>query len=134
MQDNTITLAVDTANNGTTSDKVYTRISVDGNRSTYINKAEHQPHVRNMLQLYRSDAKPSGNDAGTRKCAVKFTVDQTVPNRDGSGDMVKPLIVEVNIAIPEGTDAAQVLALRQHVVTLMDVDDVMEDLCTILEI
>lgn len=134
MQANTIILSVKDADGLNPSDKAFTRIKVDGNRSTYYEDGVHSSVNRSQLQLYRTDSKPSGNCVGTRKCAVKLTKDQSVPNRDGSGNNVLPCLCEVNFSIPEGTDKLNVAELRRTVIAALADNEIMDDLCELLEI
>lgn len=78
------------------------------NRSTYMSVGGHTLTSRNLLQLYRTYAKRSGNSRGSSKCAAKFTVDVAVPNADGSGTIVSPSLVEVSISTPIGAEATAI--------------------------
>lgn len=135
MQANNIILTVDTANDTLVMrDRDYTRIDKVGDTSSYIRKGTHTTEKRDVLNLVRTHARPSGNDRGVRKCAIRLTRDQEVANRDGSGVLVKPLICEVRFAIPEGTDKAQVTEIGQTILAALDRQDIVDDLCEILEI
>lgn len=75
------------------------------NRSTYTVDTEHTLTSRSLLQFYRTYAKRSGNSRGASKSAVKLTRDVSVPNADGTGNIVAPLIIEVSISCPIGAEA-----------------------------
>lgn len=127
MQANSITLAVDTANTGTTTDQVYTRHEELTDRSTYIG-ASYQLDNRDMIQLYRTAPKRNGEYRGTARTAVKLTEDVSVDNVSGDGSIVAPMIMEVTFSIPVGATAAQTLELRQRGIALLDDDAIVADL------
>lgn len=133
MQPNTITLAVDVANNSTLVNQEYSRHDEQTNRSTY-NGPTHTLVSRDTLQFYRTYPVRSGNFLGSAKSALKFTKDVSVPNADGSGEIVLPLIAEVSFSLPVGTTAAEALALRQAIVAILDRDDLMVPLNETLSI
>lgn len=133
MQPNTITLAVDVTNTSTPVDQEYSRTEEQLNRSTYRGPG-NTLQSRNILQFYRTPPKRSGNYLGSAKVALKFTQDVSVPNADGSGNVVSPLIAEVAMSIPVGTSTAEMLAIRQHLVTILDRDDLVGPLNEYLEI
>lgn len=124
MQANNITLSVDVANNSTLVDQAFERTTETLNRSDYIGPG-HTLQSRNQFQFYRTLPVRSGNFLGSAKSAVKLTRDKSVPNADGSGNIVAPLIVEVSFSVPVGVSAADILAARQHVIAIMDRDDIM---------
>jgi len=124
MQPDTITLAVDLANTASTTNKVFTRHEEQINRTTYRGPG-HTLQTRNILQLYRTQPTRSGNYLGSAKTALKLTQDISVANADGSGEVVSPLIVEVNFSVPVGATSAELVALRQHIVAILDRDDLM---------
>lgn len=133
MLPNTITLAVDTANTGTTTDQVYVRFEEQINKSTYRGPGA-SVSSRNQLAFLRTLAKRSGDFLGSNKPTVKYTRDVSVPNASGSGNVVAPLIVEVSMSLPVGCTDADVLAARQHIVAILDRDDIVGLLCTHMEI
>lgn len=133
MQPNQITLAVDLANDANPTNQVFDRSEEQVNRSTYRGPG-HTLQSRNNLQFYRTAPKRSGNYLGSSKVAMKFTQDVSVPNADGSGEIVSPLIAEVSFSLPVGTTSAEALAIRQHLVTILDRDDLAGPLCDVLEI
>lgn len=126
MQANTITLAVDTANNGSTTNQAYQRLEENVNRSTYGGPA-HSFAATDTLQFYRTNPVRSGSFLGAAKTSVKFTETVTVPSAEGV-DTKFPLIAEVNFSIPVGTSTAKVLELRQRVLALLDTDTIMDPL------
>lgn len=123
MQPNTITLAVDTANSGSTTNRVYSRLEELVNRSTY-GGPNHSFSTVDTLQFYRTLPTRSGSFFGAAKTAVKFTKNVTVNLADGT-EGIFPLIGEVSFSVPVGATAAQVLELRQTLLALLDRDDIM---------
>lgn len=133
MQANSITLAVDTANTGTTTNQVYTRFEEKTDRSTYIG-ATHVLDSRDMIQLYRTAPKRNGEFRGVARTSIKVTEDISVDNVSGDGQIVAPMLLECSFSIPVGATAAQTLELRQRLLALLDDDSVMADLVDIQEI
>lgn len=125
MLPETITLAVDTANTGSTTDLDYTRHDDTStpNKSTYVSE-NHTLTSRDKLDFYRRYATRSGNSFGVAKTSRKFTMDVTVPGTDGS-DLVVPMIRTVEDSFPVGVTAAQQLEFRQRSNALEDLDSVM---------
>lgn len=132
MQPNVITLAVDELNNGTTVDHILTRYEEFQNRAVYIG-ADHALNARNTVTLYRTPPKPSGNFLGVGKSAIKLSQDITVLGADGSS-VVAPIIFEVSCSLPVGALNASTLLQRQKVVALVDRDDIMVALNSLLMI
>lgn len=126
MLDNEITLAVDTANTGVTTDVVYSRYDSYQNRSVFISDT-HQPDNRDLLTFSRTFPKVAGTFRGVRKTSVKFTEDCEVSTNDG-GTTLSSQIAEVKFSIPVGVPTAAIIAFRQKVVALLDDDDVMSPL------
>lgn len=120
MLDNTITLAVDTANTGVTEGQVYERYREYDNRSEYIGPG-HSAASRNLLAFYTADPKQSGNYRGTRKSSKKLTEDIMVVGVDGN-NIVSPIILEVSISAPIGATPAQMIEIRQRMIALLDND------------
>lgn len=133
MQDNVITLAVDSANNGTLVDFALTRTAEELNRTTY-EFPDHTVASRKTMHLYRTYAKRSGNSRGSTKCALKVTLDASVANADGSGSLVLPVIGEISFSVPVGTDQATLVYLRQVLIAALDRDDVVGKLVEKLHI
>jgi len=127
MQPNTITLAVDEANNSTPVNHVLSRFEESGNRAVYID-ADHTVAMKNTCTLYRTFPKASGNFRGVSKSAMKFSTDITVDGVDGESSVVAPVIVEVSFSLPVGATAAQSKLARQKALALLDRDDVMAPL------
>lgn len=127
MQDNSITLAVDTANTGSTTNQVYTRFRESTDRTTYVGAA-HTLDARDTIQLYRTAPKRNGEFKGTARTAIKLTEDVSVDNVSGDGSIVAPMIMEVSFSIPVGATAAQTLELRQRGIALLDDDTIVADL------
>jgi hypothetical protein len=130
MLDNIITLQVDETHTSTPVETVYTRVDFLNNRSIYESE-DHTLVERDILGFYRSTPTKSGNFNGTAKSAFKLTSDQSVPGVDTTTTLVAPLIGEVSFSIPIGTDAAEVLKLRQRMVALLNDDDILDALNTL---
>lgn len=120
MLDNTITLSVDPENDGGPVNQAFTRIEEFQNRSVYKSPT-HSFVSRDTLSFYRTLPKKSGIFNGALKSSQKFSTDVEVPTSDG-GTVVLPLIGEVNFSVPVGTSAAQCMALRQRIVSSLDLD------------
>jgi hypothetical protein len=127
MQPNTITLAVDIANSGSTTNEVYNRYEETQNRTTYIGSG-HTPDSRDSLTLYRTQPTRTGNFKGVAKSAVKFTDDVEVSGVDSSTTLAAPMILEISFSIPVGTAATDVKHLRQRALAALDDDSVMDAL------
>jgi hypothetical protein len=89
--------------------------------------------MRDQMAFYRTLPKRSGNYKGTAKSAVKFTTDVIVDGVDGSS-ITAPLILELSISCPVGVSDATILAARQRVVSVADLDAVIGPLTEDLEI
>lgn len=134
MQDNTITLAVDAANDGNPTDVAFTDYrSSTPNRSDYI-AAGHTPERRHMMQLYRTAGKRSGVLRGVNRTTVKFTIDREVPNAAGDGTVIQPEILEIIHHVPVGCTPAQTKEVRQYGVAFLDDDTLAAPLNDVLEI
>lgn len=123
MLSNEITLAVDTANTGTTTNLTYTRFDEYNNRTVYIS-ADHEPSARDELTFYRTFPKPSGNFLGTRKAALKFSKELPVLDKEGN-TIMSPFIFEVSTSIPLGVSTADQVEMRQRGVAILDNDTLM---------
>lgn len=125
MQDNTITLSVDNANNNTPVSTAYSRYTEELNKSTYIG-AGHVPNSNvDTMILSRSLPTKNGTFLGTGKSQVKFTRTVTVSASDGTTLKV-PLIIDVNFSVPVGTTSSEVVKLRQTAIALLDTDTIMD--------
>lgn len=118
MQDNTITLSVDLANDSNPSNQVFTRFDELVNRSTYVGPSHSlvSPHT---MSLYRTLPKRTGSFLGAAKTAIKFTKTVAVEDAEGN-ETLKPAICEASFSIPVGMTPAETLALRQHMVAALD--------------
>lgn len=124
MQPEVITLAVDKANTGTTTDKAYTRFDEYQNRSVYIGPS-HDMAAREQLAMYRTFPKVNGNFRGVAKTAIKVTRDKAVTGVDGVSTLTAPMIGDVSFSIPVGVTVADVIELRQEIIALLDLDVIM---------
>lgn len=130
MQPNTITLSVNhDGDDGTTAEvsRPYSRYDEFQNRSVYIGES-HTLAARDMLGLYRTQPKTSGNFRGTAKSAVKFTRDYSVAGVDATTTLVVPGIVEVNFSFPVGVTPAETLELRRTAVAILEDESVIAGL------
>lgn len=127
MQPNSITLSVDTDNDGGTTaavDAIFTRFEEFQNRAEYIHE-DHTLALRDKLGLYRTPPKQSGNFKGTAKTAVKFTRDYSVAGVDATTTMIAPGIIDIGFSLPIGMTPAQTLELRMRAVAMLLDDTVM---------
>lgn len=127
MQPNTITLAVDKLNTGATTDKDYSRLDVFQNRANYV-ATTHTLDNRDTVSLYRTFPKQSGNYKGVAKSSIKLTKDISVLGVDQTSSIISPIIIEVSFSVPVGSPVADVLELRQTVLSILDRDDIMNAL------
>lgn len=127
MQPDSITLPVDTLNNGTTQNETYTRFEEFQNRATYIGSS-HSPDHRDTLSLYRSFPTKTGNFKGVSKTSVKFSKDYTIVGVDSSTTLTAPIIIEISVAAPVGITTDALKTARQRAIALLDLDSVMEPL------
>lgn len=126
MLPNTITLAVDEANNATLINAVFSRDEEYLNRTVYA-AANSSIIMRDTLGFYRTKPTKNGNFLGVAKSTIKFTVDQIVDGADGVAHFTQPVLAEVSFSIPVGTPAAAVKEIRQRIVALLDRDDIMTE-------
>lgn len=124
MLPNTITLAVDEANDSNPVNHVMSRAEESANKSVYYD-ADHTVASRDTMAVMRSFPKQSGNFYGTLKTTVKFTKDVGVVGVNGETIKV-PSIAEVNFSFPVGTDDAHATLMRQMVIAMLDDDSVMD--------
>lgn len=127
MLNDTIVLPVDKLNDGTPTDKTFTRSSEFQNRSVYSGPL-HSAVEKDTLSFYRSYEKRNGNFLGVFKASVKLSQDMNVPGYDNTTTINAPSIIEVNFSIPVGVTAAQMLEQRQAIIALLDNDTVMTEL------
>jgi len=124
MQADTITLAVDTANTGSTTSTAFSRYAEELNKTTYIG-ASHVPNSTvDTLVFGRSLPTKNGTFLGTGKSQAKFTRTMSVAASDGTTLKV-PLIIDVNFSVPVGTTSAELVKLRQTAIALLDNDTIM---------
>lgn len=127
MQDNTLTLPVDAANNATVVNEVYRRFSESDGRSLYIG-TDHTDGERNTLTLLRTLPKANGNFKGVGKATFKFTQDIHVPSGTQDVDVLAPAIVEVSFSLPVGATPAIAMHLRQRALAMLDKDSYVANL------
>lgn len=125
MLSNSISLTVDKLNTGANQvTEVLTRYNEEMNRTLYKVEGTHTLSARDQVQFYRTFPKRTGVTRGSAKSAIKITMDVTVPNAAGDGDIVMPLILEASFSVPVGVTPAVTMALRQRMVSLLDLDSV----------
>lgn len=103
-------MTIDTTLTGTLSlsaaaeaeEVVFTRKRYVADKSEY-HADDHSEESQHKVEFYRTPAKASGNYRGSQKAKVKYTKDVTVPNRDGSGNIVAPIVVTLGFSYPLGT-------------------------------
>jgi hypothetical protein len=132
MQDNTITLSVDPANDGNPENRVFTRFSEETNKSTYTGPS-HSLAVPETLTLYRTLPKVSGLYLGTAKSAAKYTQPVTVLDAEGNST-TKAVIWQLSVSAPVGTPDATLIEGAQHIVGFADNDAVCQGLVRALSI
>jgi hypothetical protein len=86
----------------------YTRFDELVNRSVY-NSATHDYALRDTLGFYRTLPKRAGNFMGTKKSALKFTRDQSVPGADATTTNVAPMLFDLAASIPVGTPTDNII-------------------------
>lgn len=124
MLPNTITNAVDEANDSTTVNHTYSRAEEGANKSVYYD-GDHTLASRNECAFLRTMPKVSGNFFGTLRTNVKFTKDIDVLGVNGETIKV-PLIAEASFSFPVGVNNAQATLARQTVIAMLDNDTVMD--------
>lgn len=133
MLDNTITLSVDTTNDDTPENHVFTRYDEYQNRSVY-NGPDHSLDTKELLTIYRTPPKPSGNFKGVAKSALKFARDVDVEGKDSTTTVAAVELGEISFSIPIGTTAADAMILRQRMIAALDDDALMVKIMENLEI
>lgn len=118
MISNSITLAVDALNNGTSANIEIVRIGEGANSSRY-KFPDNSLIQRDYVDFYRTFNKKSGNYNGSAKCAMKITRDVTVPGVDATTSIVAPQICQVSFANPVGTSDANQVELAMRLVGLI---------------
>lgn len=119
MLDNTITLQVDVAGNGTLVAQEYKRDEEYLNRAVYIG-GTHTLSLRNTLTTYRTKPKKSGNFNGVGKAEFKFTQDVVIPGVDLSTSLVAGALIDVSTSFPVGMTAAVAMEIRQRAIAFLD--------------
>lgn len=125
MLANSITLAVDTANNGTTVNETWSRMSYGTNDSLYVGPLNNTGIIRDQLRFTRSYPQKSGNFAGYLVSTAKFVREIEVEGVDVTTLEKRPITVELRIVVPAGATTAEVIEARQRMLALMDNDTIM---------
>lgn len=124
MLPNSITLAVDEANDSNPVNHILARAEESSNKSVYYDE-DHTVAARNTCTFLRTFPKQNGNFYGTLKTSVKFTKDVVVVGVNGE-DIKVPLISEASFSFPVGIDNAAATLARQKLVAMLDDDTVMD--------
>lgn len=127
MQADTLSLAVDVANDATIVTVPYSRYEETQNRTVYVG-ADHEPGSRDQIALYRTLPTRSGNFRGVGKSAIKLTKDTQVLGHDSSTSIMSSLIIDVTFSVPVGCDSGKLLKARQTLISLLDDDTFMNKL------
>lgn len=97
------------------------------NRSTYFDVDSHSSLSRDMVQFYRTRAKPNAVTNGSDKHTVKITRDVDVTNAEGSGTVNLPAIVECKFSFPLGMSDAEKTIMRTRLMNLIAVPPFSDD-------
>lgn len=102
------TLAVDTANTGSTTDKTFTRFRYVGdNKSVYVSDA-HTVAERDEIALTRKLPTRTGNFEGVAKSALKYTRDVDVEGVDTNTTEKSSGIIELSASLPVNMTSADI--------------------------
>lgn len=110
---NTITLAVDIANDGNPVNQDFGRY-IERDNHTIYHGTDHSSVSQNLLGFYRTFPKPQGNSRGVERSSIKVTQDCVVLGSDGIANLTKPTIVKIDMNRPVGISDADFLAIRQR--------------------
>lgn len=116
-----LTLAVDVANDANPSNEVFTLHRFNETRKVFKGP-NHTDSQEQLLTVTVSDPTINGENPGRRKSTLKFTNDVTISNVSGSGDLREPIISSYNMSIPVGATPAEIMAERQRMIALIDSD------------
>lgn len=97
MQANTITI----------NTVAYEREVEETNRTEY-HSPSHTVVARDTMAFSRQAVKPTKEIRGIVRSNLKFTMDVSVLNADGSGNITLPIIVSTDFAIPVGAVEADI--------------------------
>lgn len=127
----TFTLAVDTANTGTTSDQVFKHHDTVGQKKIY-HRSDHTLSERHDMAVTRKMPTRSGNFLGVAKGGVKFTDDYDVTGLDGTS-ITSGGWMSLEFGLPVGVSDADKLELRQRMHAAIDRDDLFDEFFSKLE-
>jgi len=133
MLQNTITLSVDQANNGTPINEEYRRYTESTDKSVYIG-AGTTSLKKNHLAFGRIAAKPSASSLGIEKRQLKITETETVDSRTVGESVLADAIGTVSFNFPVGMSSARRKAFRQRLIAALDDDSIMDNFCDLGEI
>lgn len=133
MLNNTITLSVDTANDGVVSDIDFIRFQAYTDKSIYIGP-DHTSLITDQVAFYRTAAKPSGTSLGVEKRQIKITQTNSVPTSETDVSTYANDIATLQFSLPVGTSSASKKALRQRLIALLDDDSIMDSFMEVGEI
>lgn len=128
MLDDILTLSVDVLNDGNATNQDFDRTREYDQRSVYQGP-NHSMISQDTLTFYVTEPKKAGNFNGVAKAAATFREDKTVPGADPTTSQTGTLIGGVSFNIPVGVVTADLVALRQRMIALLDDDAFMAKLC-----
>ena len=127
-----IVLSVDVANNNTPVAVNLARFREVTDETVY-KLPSHTLSLRNLVAFSRTFPKQVGNFRGLARAKIVFTQDVTVVGVDGA-NIVAPFTFIVEARTPVGVSLGDQVSKRQHVISLLDNDALMEKFIGALEI
>jgi hypothetical protein len=110
-----ITIAVDTANSGSTTNETYSLVSPESGKSSWKLDGSALSDKDQMV-IYATPPKRSGNFRGVVRGGVKFTHGVTVPGVNVDDSLESQIIVQITGSAPEGVDDADLVLVIQRAV------------------
>lgn len=104
---------------------LYYRGESDGGRSAYYGQ-NHDFQNREMLHLYRTRPRPSGNHNGTARCRLKFTHDLDVEGAVSEETVTRQMIADLNFGFPVGATAGDIEKILRQMASLLGNSTVMD--------
>lgn len=127
MQANTLTLPVDTTNNGTTTNRNYNRYREEPEKTEYRGP-DHAGIVQDTLTITRKSPTRNGNFLGAYRTKAQFAQSYDVIGLDGTTQKGINATISIEVVAPLGLTDAQLKELRQRALALLDNDTVMDAL------
>lgn len=110
---NTITLAVDIANDNVLVNQDYDRFLERENHTVYTGE-DNSSSAKNQITFYRTFPKPQGNSRGVERSAIKVVQDKVVLGADGLAQLTSPVIIKIDVGRPVGVSDADFLAIKMR--------------------